>query len=161
MTHPKPGSDKKRIIVDLSFPKDANVNMFIQKNLLFGQTHSHDHPSIDDLVDAARSFDFRCLIGVIDIQRAYRNIPTCPMDLPLLGIKFHGKYYVDAAMPFGARLSSMNMQKIVHFIVRALKTMNIIGFMFLDHLALVLDSSGDPQGQFSGLPWFIRSPNSI
>lgn len=100
--------------------------IYIHKNALFGQPHTHDLPMVQKM------FSFNCLIGVIDIQRAYRKVPSCPMDLPLLSIRYNGKYYVDSAMPFGARLSSMNMQKIAHFIVRALRSIGVIGFMFLD-----------------------------
>lgn len=157
MTRPKSEPGKRRIIVDLSYPRENNVNMFIRKNVLFGAQHTHDLPMVDDLVEAARAFDFNCFIGVIDIQRAYRNVPTCPMDLPLLGIKYADKYYVDSAMPFGARISSLNMQKLAHFIVRALASMSVPAFMFLDDLAVVLDPQSNPQQKFFDIMSFLRS----
>lgn len=157
MTRPKDHASKRRIIVDLSYPPDANVNMFINKNSLFGVLHSHNLPIVNDLIEAARVRSFDCVVGIIDIQRAYRNIPTCPMDFPLLGIKYAGDIYIDTAMPFGARVSSLNMQKITQYIVRALAKMSIQAFMFLDDLAVVLDPHDDPHQKFSHIMTFIRS----
>lgn len=157
MTRPKDQQHKRRIIVDLSYPPDENVNMYINKNSIFGVPHSHNLPTVDDLIQAARARQFHCVIGIIDIQRAYRNIPTCPMDLPLLGIRYRGNIYIDSAMPFGARVSSLNMQKVAQFIVRALGTISIQAFMFLDDLAVLLDPDHDPHIKFSEIMNFIRS----
>lgn len=157
MTRPKDQPNKRRIIVDLSYPPEANVNMYIHKNSIFGTIHHHNLPSVNDLVNAARAREFHCVIGIIDIQRAYRNIPNCPMDFPLLGIKYDGSVYIDSAMPFGARISSLNMQKVAQFIVRALAKMSIQAFMFLDDLAVVLNPQDDPHAKFSLVMNFLRS----
>lgn len=41
MTRPKADSTKRRIIVDLSFPRDDNVNAHVHKNMIFGVYHDH------------------------------------------------------------------------------------------------------------------------
>lgn len=49
-------------------------------------------------------------------------------------------YYVDTAVPFGSKLSSLYMQKITQFIQRALLAKGINIIMYLDNgLALIPD----------------------
>lgn len=50
------------------------------------------------------------VIAVIDIERAYRNYRSDPIDWPLLVISFDGQFYIDLGLPFGARLSSIYVQ---------------------------------------------------
>lgn len=78
-----------------------------------------------DTLNQVEKMGYRVLLGTIDIERAYRNIPVCPLDLPLLGIRVDGRVFIDAAMPFGARNSSLNMQLIAQFIVRTLQARGI------------------------------------
>lgn len=148
MTRPKSDPDKRRVIVDLSFPPGKNVNSQIPKNVLFGNLHDHSLPTVQQLVDSVRDRDFKCVLATIDIQRAYINIPVCPLDYPLLGISFRGQYYVDTALPFGARNSSLVMQKLAGFITRALAARGIASYMFLDDLVLILDPDRDPNHDF-------------
>lgn len=37
----------------------------------------------------------------VDIQDAYRNVPVHPDDCHLLGMEWHGKVFIDKALPFG------------------------------------------------------------
>ena len=43
------------------------------------------------------------LMGKMDIQQAYRNVPVAPEDRRLLGMKWQGKVYIDKVLPFGLR----------------------------------------------------------
>ena len=47
------------------------------------------------------------LMGKMDIQQAYRNIPVVPEDRRLLGMKWQGKVYVDKVLTFRLRLASL------------------------------------------------------
>lgn len=148
MTRPKSEPHKRRIIVDLSFPQGDNVNAFIYKNTILGRYHEHRLPTVQHTVAALEARGFRALLATIDIERAYRNIPVCPLDLPLLGIKVDDKIYIDAAMPFGARNSSLNMQMIAQFIVRALEERGISCQMYLDDMVLQLSPEEDYHARF-------------
>lgn len=138
MTRPKSDSSKRRIIVDLSFPHGENVNHYVYKNMIFGRYHDHHLPTVADTVYQIEKMGYRAMLGTIDIERAYRNIPMCPLDLPLLGMRVGGKVYIDAAMPFGARNSSLNMQLIAQFIVRTLQQRGINCQMYLDDMVVQL-----------------------
>ena len=43
------------------------------------------------------------LMGKMDIQQAYQNIPVVPEDRHLLGMRWQGKVYTDKVLPFGLR----------------------------------------------------------
>lgn len=98
-------------------------------------------------VDAMRQKVFDVMIATLDIERAYRNIPSCPLHLPLLGIRVDDAYYVDAAMPLGSRNSSCYMQLVAEFIVRALKVRGIRSHMYLDDMIVYLDNGQDYQAR--------------
>ena len=47
--------------------------------------------------------DIRQAYRNVDIRQAYRNVPVHPQDQLLLGMRWQGQVYVDAALPFGLR----------------------------------------------------------
>lgn len=157
MTRPKSDSSKRRIIVDMSFPRGGNVNDHVSKNVIFGVQHTHTLPTVQDTVRVIQAKNFRVLLATLDIERAYRNIPSCPLDLPLLGIRIDGQYYVDAAMPFGARNSSFYMQKVADFIVRALAARGIQCHLYLDDMVLELDHYQDCHAIFTEVMALYRA----
>lgn len=157
MSRPKADPGKRRIIVDLSFPRGDNVNAYVQKNLVFGQYWDHRLPTVQDAVAAIERMGFRTLLATIDIERAYRNIPVCPLDFPLLGIRVGNKTYIDVAMPFGARNSSLNMQCIAQYVVRALHMRDISCQMYLDDMILQLAPGQDAHARFAEVLALYRS----
>ena len=149
MTRDKSTPGKKRVIVDLSYPHGSSVNDMVSKNNFMGFKLSHKLPNIQTAVQVAASYNFNVKIASIDIQRAYRNFPVCPLDWPLLVIKQGDEYYVDQALPFGTRMSSLYMQRIATFILRHLATKGIVGLFFLDDLLLIHPEGVDAYLQFS------------
>lgn len=140
MTRPKSASDERRIIVDLSFP-EGGVNQWVVKGLSRGELVSHNLPTIANAIEVItlQGID-NTWLSTIDISRAYRNFRTCPKDWPLLGIMYSNNYYLDTALPFGARMSSYYMQRVAEFISRALKAKGIKSLMYLDDLLIISTS---------------------
>ena len=137
MTRPKSEPGKRRVIVDLSYP-NGGVNDYIHPHTYNGMEVAHSLPTISDLLELVRWAGLEnTTLAVIDISRAYRHFPTCPLDWPLLVLGHKGQYYFDRATPFGARLSSFIMQSAAEFIIRALQTRNIKALMYLDDLIIV------------------------
>lgn len=157
MTRPKADSSKRRTIIDLSFPEGNNVNAFVFKNRIFGKYYDHRLPTVADTLLQIERMGYRVMLGTIDIERAYRNIPVCPLDLPLLGIRVGGKVFIDAAMPFGARNSSLNMQLIAQFIVRAIQARGISCQMYLDDMVVQLDHNEDFHTRFREIMALYRA----
>ena len=129
MTRQK-STDGRRIIVDL--PVGRDINSYISKNVVYGRVFPHRLPTTDQLVDIVKHMNFQAYAFSVDISRAYRNFQSDPLDWPLLGVAFEGNVYVDIAMPFGARMSSLYMQRVAEFITRSLRTQNIKVLIYLD-----------------------------
>ena len=89
---------KWRLIVDLSAPQGYSVNDGISEALC-----SLKYPSVHDGAQLAMQLGKGALMAKIDLQNAYRILPIHPDDRKLLGVRWNGRVYVDAALPFGLR----------------------------------------------------------
>ena len=137
MTREKTDSDSRRIIVDLSFP-DGGVNKFILPHVFNGAPAAHNLPTIESAVATiAEMCPGQITLAVVDLSRAYRQFPVCPLDWPLLGIVAEGHFLFDRRLPFGARMSSFVMQMAADFIVRALQKRGIKAHMYLDDVVII------------------------
>lgn len=157
MSRPKNNSSERRIIVDLAFPEGKGVNAHVVKNCVFGQPMKHELPTIHHAIQMAKNRDLNVVIAVIDIERAYRNYRSDPLDWPLLVISFDEKFYIDLGLPFGARLSSLYVQRIADLIVTTLKSKGIMCAMYLDDLFLICHKNTDVHLQFSQAMALVRS----
>ena len=54
MTRHKPNSDRRRVIIDLSWPLGASVNAGIDKNTYLGSDFELTFPSVDDITNALK-----------------------------------------------------------------------------------------------------------
>ena len=137
MTREKAGSNDRRIIVDLSFP-DGGVNKYIIPHVFNGHEATHNLPTIESAVSTiANTCPGEVVMAVVDLSRAYRQFPVCPLDWPLLGVKVAQQYFFDRRLPFGARMSSYTMQMAADFIVRALERRGIKAHMYLDDVVII------------------------
>ena len=89
-----------RLITHLSYPKDNNVNYFIDE-----QPCIVKYASFDKVLDMISSLGRSTQLGKIDISQAFRLLIVNPADFDLLGIKFDGKYYIDKCLPIGCSIS--------------------------------------------------------
>ena len=89
LTRPKP-PDKRRVIVDLSFPRGNSVNDHIDKNKFDGYNFTLKLPTIDHITTAMKQFNDP-VIGKIDISRAFRNLRVDPRDAMKIGISWGGQ----------------------------------------------------------------------
>ena len=89
---------KWRLIVDLSHPEGASVNDGIDPALC-----SLRYVRVDQIARHILELGVGSEMAKIDIRSAYRIIPVHPEDRHLLGMRWDGMEYVDAALPFGLR----------------------------------------------------------
>ena len=92
----KPG--KWRLILDLSHPEGASVNDGIDPQL-----STLSYVSVDDVAEAIVGLGRGALLAKVDVQSAYRVVPVHPEDRRLLGMRWQGRDFVDATLPFGLR----------------------------------------------------------
>lgn len=157
MSRPKATPGQRRIIVDLTYPEGVGPNAHIIKNQIFGCQVSHSLPTVDDAICIIASHGFSVHLASIDIARAYRNFMLDPYDWPLTCISHMGEYYLDNRMPFGSRLSSLNMQRIALFIHRALRALDVTSLIYLDDILVICPSKDDPERVFAIARKLIRT----
>lgn len=135
MTRPKRGSEVRRVIVDLSFPEGAGVNMGIDTSAYLGTDISYTLPTISDLIAKLQVEGQGAFIWKADLARAYRQLRADPVDAPLLCIKFNNQIYIDRCPPFGCRSSSAACQRVANAIVYLMGTNNHHCLAYLDDFA--------------------------
>ena len=99
LTRPKDIS-KRKIILNLSYPKGQSVNDIVDKNKFDNRKFTLKFLSIDDVVRDANAIDDP-LIFKIDVARAFRNLRVDPVDSLKLGIRWNDALYVDGGITFG------------------------------------------------------------
>ena len=106
---PKPGSTKKRMIFNLSFPNGFSVNDNIAENCKRVQ-----YCSISDVAQyLLQHFASEpAWMAKVDLEDAYRIVPISQLDWKYLGICVSGKYYVDRMLPMGAASSCKIFQRV-------------------------------------------------
>ena len=105
MTREKQGSDKRRTIIDLSWPKGFAVNTAIHKFRYLNTYFTLQYPSIDHIVEKVKNLGPGSLLYKVDISRAFRHLRIDPGDIDLLGI-YHKNLFLNGSLPFGFRLGS-------------------------------------------------------
>ena len=111
MTCPKKNSDKRRVILDLSFPDNESVNAGIPQDTYLGVPYKLHLPCAHDLRRLIVQHGQGCHLWSMDLQRSYRQLRICPLDWPLLGIRWRDALYFDTAVPFGVRFGAMYLQR--------------------------------------------------
>ncbi len=132
MTRPKKNSLKRRVIVDLSCPRAGSVNAGIVRGFYQGAQSSYTLPSIED---AANQVLYTGNIGYIwsaDLARAYRQLRACPLSTPLYGVTLDGSIYVDIALPFGCRTSSLACARTTGAVVYLMRRAGFHCLCYLD-----------------------------
>ena len=87
-----------RFINHLSAPPDNSINDFIDPTEC-----SLQYATIDDAIRICHSLGQGALMAKVDLKNAFRLCPVRQKDWHLLGVHWHGKYYVDKCLPFGLR----------------------------------------------------------
>ena len=91
---------KRRIILNLSYPKGQSVNDIVYKNKFDNRKFTLKFPSINDVVRDANTID-DTLIFKIDVAKAFLNLRVDPVDSLKLGIRWNDALYVDGGIAFG------------------------------------------------------------
>ena len=112
MTMEKSGSDSRRAIIDLSFPKGSSVNDGVAKNFYLGTEFQMHYPSVDSIIRTLKNLGPSAKIFKVDISRAFRQLKVDPGDIDLLGLQHRDQLYLDLSVPFGYRLGSFFFSKI-------------------------------------------------
>ena len=131
-TVPKRGSSKRRVVMDLSFPPHASVNIGIPDSSYLNEPYKLRLPGIDRLCEFILQLGQGCLLYKLDLQRAYRQIPIDPKDYHLLGFRFNNLLYFDTRCPFGLKTSAMICQRTTKAVVHCFTQLGFLADVYLD-----------------------------
>ena len=108
LTRPKDGN-KRRVIMDLSYPKGNAVNDFVEKDAFDGTQFTLRVPTVDDIADDIIACRDDRVLFKIDVARAFRNLRVDPADSLEFDIQWQGKLYVDIAITFRWMLGTFQL----------------------------------------------------
>ena len=111
MTRPKKDSERRRVIVDLSWPDGLSVNDGIQTDWYLDGPARITLPTVDYMEGRLLELGRGAYLYKTDLARGYRQLRVDPADWPLLGFHHNGKWYMDICPPFGLRTSALFMQR--------------------------------------------------
>ena len=111
MTRPKKDSDLRRVITDLSWPPGASINDGIVWDHYIDGPTTIKLPTVEFMENRLMELGRGAYMYKSDLARGYRQLRVDPLDWPLLGLRYEGKYYVDICPPFGLRTSALFMQR--------------------------------------------------
>ena len=111
MTRPKKDSDKRRIVLDLSWPEKFSVNDGIDADSYLDMQYKMRLPNIDLMEEKVLQLGRGAYLYKTDLSRGYRQLRVDPFDWPLLGFVHDEKFYIDICPPFGLRSAAMMMQR--------------------------------------------------
>ncbi len=96
-------SNKKRLIIDLSAPRNSSVPSI--KSLIPLAPFSLFYASVDHAVQMIKAAGARAWLGKADITDAFKVMPLHPSQWHLFGVKWRSKFYFSVKLTFGCRSS--------------------------------------------------------
>ena len=130
MTRNKPNSDRRRVIIDLSWPLGASVNAGIDKDTYLGSPFALTFPTVDVITGELKCLGRGALLYKIDVSRAFHHVRIDPGDYELLRIHWCDAY-MDTCLPFGTWHGSQIFQRLsdaAHHVMRQR------GFCIIDYI---------------------------
>ena len=103
MTREKSNAAHRRVIIDLSWPKAASVNLGVDKNSYLATDFILNLPTVDHITKELRNIGRGAHLFKVDVSRAFRHVKLDPSDYDLLGLKWNDLTYFDTCLPFGSR----------------------------------------------------------
>ena len=119
MVRPKKEVGKFHVILDLSFPEGNSVNGFVPSLSYDGGPYKLRLPTALDLAEEIAKTGPMCYLYKLYLARAYRQLPSDPLDWLLLGVHWENKYWFDKSIPFGLGHGAMNCQRVTSAICYA------------------------------------------
>ena len=111
MTRPKKDTDKRRVIVDLSWPDGASVNDGISRQVYLDGPANTTLPTVDYMEGRILQLGPGAYLYKTDLARGYRQLRVDPADWPLLSVRHDDHWYMDICPPFGLCTSALFMQR--------------------------------------------------
>ena len=89
-------------------------------------------PTIDLMEKCILDLGKGCYVYKTDLSRGYRQLRIDPVDWPLLGFAYNGKFYMDICPPFGLRSAAMMMQRTSQAVSYIQKNLFFLVYPYID-----------------------------
>ena len=120
LTRENSNAAHRRVIIDLSWPKDASVNLGIDKNSYLNTDFSLTFPNVDVITNALKNVGTGAYLYKVGLSRVFRHVKIDPHDFDLLGLKWRDATFFDTCLPFKSRHGMQIFQRLsdaVHFVM--------------------------------------------
>lgn len=97
---PKKTAEDYRLIRHMSFPEGESVNDGIPP-----ENSTVHYATIEDATKAIKAIGPAVWLAKVDVEAAFRIMPVCPDDKPLLCFHWRDEYYMDATLSMGCSSS--------------------------------------------------------
>ena len=132
---PKKDTTERRVILDLSFPKNNSVNNFISKNEYLGDSVKVIFLKVDDFIELIRVKGQGCLLYKKDLRHAYRQLHIDPHDLNLVSFVWGKHIFCDTVVSMGLRSAAMMCQRFTNATSFIMWQFGVAILNYLDDLA--------------------------
>ena len=149
MTVEKKESSSRRVIIDLSFPMGAGVNAGVPKNFFQGAPKQYSLPTVNDLAELIVAAGPGSYLWKADLERAYRQLRSDPLDYPLMCITHRGVYFTDICPSFGCRGSSMAQQRVSESVCYLMSTEGYTTLAYIDDFCGIQTSSSHADAAYA------------
>ena len=116
MTVPK-DVDKRRVIVNFSFPPGKAINDGISKSTYL-DFDVFSLPSVQSMVDRINYLGPGCLLYKRDLKGAFRQFCTDPGDYRFSGLFWDGNIYLDTRLAMGLRSAAYCCQSVTEIVAK-------------------------------------------
>ena len=137
MSRPKEG-DKRRIILDLSYPKGKFLNDHVDRNRFDNSDFILRFPTIDNIVHSVKTTVGFPMIFKVDVARAFRNLRVDPADGLKFGFKWKSSYYLDPGIAFSWVHGSASFQICSDAIAYIMKQKGFQIYCYIDDYIAVI-----------------------
>ena len=110
--------NKRRVIVNFSFPPGTSVNDGIPKDSYLSFDVEFCLPSVQSMVSRINELGPGCLLFKRDLRGAFRQFSVDPGDLGLTGVSWEGKVYLDTRLAMGLRSAAYCCQSVTEIIAK-------------------------------------------
>ena len=110
--------NKRRIIVDFSYPPGKSINDGIPKATYLEFEVQFSLPSVQSMVSRLNELGPGCLMYKKDLKGAFRQFSTDPGDYRFTAVIWEGKIYLDTRLAMGLRSSAYCCQSVTEIVAK-------------------------------------------
>lgn len=132
---PKKDTTERRVILDLSFPKNNSINSSIDKDEYLGEKTQVNFPRVDDFIALIKKKGKGCLLFKKDLRRAYRQISIDPSDYHLVSYVWGKHIFCDTVLSMGLKSAARICQRVSNAISFIMFQFGVAILNYLDDLA--------------------------